>query len=143
MTLSFKFKIALLIFISLGFGHSYALELSERLNFKLAGILTQNIVVIDRGSEDHVRQDDHIKITVDGRFVARALCLKTKGQHSFWKIYRSIETHLFIVGNQFQLEAINLKDVAPNILAEKYKDWESVYSMFDELIWQQKKNQLK
>jgi hypothetical protein len=67
-----------------------ALEPFERLkNVKILKTFKGNIVQIDRGIEDGILRNDHIKLVNDSEgFASRALCIKTNATTSHWKLYR-------------------------------------------------------
>ena len=68
----------------------FSLESFERLkDVKILKVIETNIVMIDRGLEDGILINDHAKLSqeTDG-YSARALCLLTKANVSYWKLYR-------------------------------------------------------
>ena len=68
----------------------FSLESFERLkSVKILKVIETNIVMIDRGLEDGILINDHAKLSqeTDG-YSARALCLLTKANVSYWKLYR-------------------------------------------------------
>jgi hypothetical protein len=69
---------------------SFALESFERLkNVKILKVLDRNIIFINRGLEDGIKIHDHAKLSQEeGGYSARAICLKTKANESYWKLYR-------------------------------------------------------
>ena len=68
----------------------YALESFERLNgVKILRVLPKNIILIDRGLEDGILVNDHAKLSQETEgYSARALCIKVRGDMSYWKLYR-------------------------------------------------------
>lgn len=81
------------MWIILGFLFSFklfALESFERLNgVKILKVLDQNIVMLDRGLEDGIIMNDHAKLSQEAEgYSARAICIRARGNTSFWKLYR-------------------------------------------------------
>jgi len=81
------------MWIILGFLFSmqvFALESFERLKgIKILRVIDRNIILIDRGLEDGILIKDHAKLSqeADG-YSARAICLRTKANVSYWRLYR-------------------------------------------------------
>jgi hypothetical protein len=81
------------MWIILGFLFSmqvFALESFERLNgVKILKIIDKNIIMIDRGLEDGILMNDHAKLSQESEgYSARAICVRTKGTVSYWRLYR-------------------------------------------------------
>lgn len=81
------------MWIILGFLFSlnvYALESFERLNnVKILKVLDQNIILVNRGLEDGILQNDHAKFSQEaGGYSARAICVRARPDTSYWKLYR-------------------------------------------------------
>lgn len=81
------------MWIILGFllsAQLFALESFERLNnVKILKVLDKNIILMDRGIEDGIMKNDHIKLSQEaGGYSARALCVRAKATTSYWKLYR-------------------------------------------------------
>lgn len=68
----------------------FALEPFERLkDVKILKVIDKNIILVDRGLEDGILVNDHVKLSqeTDG-YSARAICVRTKATLSYWKLYR-------------------------------------------------------
>ncbi len=81
------------MWIILGFLFSFqlhALESFERLNgVKILRVLDKNIIMVNRGLEDGILLNDHAKLSQEGEgYSARAICIKARGDNSYWKLYR-------------------------------------------------------
>lgn len=70
--------------------HVQALESFERLNgVKILRILDKNIIMVNRGLEDGIAVNDHAKFSQEGEgYSARAICVRSRGDNSYWKLYR-------------------------------------------------------
>jgi hypothetical protein len=69
---------------------AFAFDTNESIsNVKILKALSGNIVLLNRGLEDGLTRNDHIKISneVTG-FSSRAICLKAKASTSYWRLYR-------------------------------------------------------
>lgn len=67
-----------------------ALSSFEQLkNVKILKVLPKNIVLVDRGLEDGLLRNDHVKFSHEAEgYSSRAICLQAKAETSYWKLYR-------------------------------------------------------
>lgn len=74
-----------------------ALEPFEKLNnVKIIRILPDNIVLLNRGIEDGIMRNDHVKLSNDTNgYTSRAICLKVSSDVSYWRIYRVPSSEAF------------------------------------------------
>ncbi len=81
------------MWIILGFLLSFsamALEPFEAIKgVKILRVLEKNIILVNRGMEDGIQVNDHAKFSLetDG-YSARAICVRSKSDMSYWKLYR-------------------------------------------------------
>jgi len=56
---------------------------------KILRVLEKNIILVNRGMEDGIQVNDHAKFSLetDG-YSARAICVRSKSDMSYWKLYR-------------------------------------------------------
>jgi hypothetical protein len=68
----------------------FALESYEHIkNVKILKALPGNIILINRGLEDGLSRNDHIKFSNEASgFNSRGICLKSKAATSYWRLYR-------------------------------------------------------
>lgn len=68
----------------------FALSSFEKIkNVKILKVLPKNIVLIDRGLEDGLLRNDHVKFSHEAEgYTSRAICLQAKAETSYWKLYR-------------------------------------------------------
>jgi len=111
--------IFLVFFISLS---SYALESFEKIPaVKILKTFPQNIILVNRGIEDGIQKNDHIKLTTeDGGFAARALCLQVRPETSYWKLYRVAQTELISMDETYNIVGMATSEIPESI--EKFKD---------------------
>lgn len=115
-----KNLLIVLFFLTL-FSHHHvllALTLNEELNTQILKIYPQDIVALNRGAEDGVVEQDHIKLMNGGTFIGRGLCFKTTKKNSYWKFYRVQNAKKLNLQDSYKLISINLSDVRPVILKE-------------------------
>lgn len=56
---------------------------------KILKVLPKNVVLVDRGIEDGLLRNDHVKFSHDAEgFSSRGICLQAKATTSYWKLYR-------------------------------------------------------
>lgn len=67
-----------------------ALSSFEQLkDVKILKVLPNNIVMVDRGLEDGLSRNDHVKFSHEANgFSSRGICLQSKISTSYWKLYR-------------------------------------------------------
>jgi hypothetical protein len=81
-------------------------------NVKIIRILPDNIIVLNRGLEDGIIRNDHAKISHDSSgYNARALCLRTSQDLSYWKLYRIPHSESFSLDNVYNLVGISDKEI--------------------------------
>lgn len=81
--------ISLLIFL---FSLSvFALDQNEELTAGITNIFAPDIARIDRGTDDGVRLNDHVKFYRNGLYIARAVIIHTYNNYSYAKIYRVVD----------------------------------------------------
>jgi hypothetical protein len=81
------------MWIILGFLFSFsawALEPFEALKgVKILRVLEKNIILVNRGMEDGIQVNDHAKFSLETEgYTSRAICVRAKGDMSYWKLYR-------------------------------------------------------
>ncbi len=82
------------LFISLS---ASALSSFEQLkNVKILKVFPKNIIMVDRGIEDGLLRNDHVKFSHESEgYSSRAICLQAKATMSYWKLYRVPNGSLF------------------------------------------------
>lgn len=70
--------------------YSFGLESFERLkNVRILKAYPDNVILINKGLEDGIMRNDHVKFTNDLEgYASRGLCVKASRETSYWKIYR-------------------------------------------------------
>jgi hypothetical protein len=125
------FFLSILLQSSIGF----SLEINESLKFKLIQILDQNVIVISRGVEDDITEQDHVKIYYRKNLLARAVCIKSNMQTSYWKVYRTIKPNVFKQGVQYTLKDIQLSGIAPEYTSVDLNKYKKEINDFSESKW--------
>lgn len=110
-----------------------ALEPFERLkNVKILKTLPGNIVLLDRGIEDGIIRNDHIKLSNEAEgYASRAVCVRAAAATSYWKLYRVPHTEAFskdyvytIVGyadQEIPTQIAGIRDTNVEIIEEEKK----------------------
>lgn len=102
-----------ILFIILTSLSAWALEPFEQIkNVKILKSLSHNVVMIDRGLEDGLERNDHIKFSseVEG-YTSRAICLKSKATTSFWRIYRVPNEKAFSMDYSYTISGLADKEI--------------------------------
>ena len=105
---------------------TYALEFNDIIN-KLSVIKAydDNYLVLNRGLEDGIIKGDHIKLTNENGYIARAICIKASMLLSHWKVYRVVNPELLSFDDYYVLKSMNQSD-SPFVLQlrEVHLDYE-------------------
>ena len=111
--------IFLVFFISLS---CFALESFEKIpGVKILKTFPQNIILINRGVEDGIQRNDHIKLTSEsGGYAARALCVQARMDTSYWKLYRVAQTELISMDESYTIVGMANSEIP--IAIEKLRD---------------------
>lgn len=81
-------RVLILLLLS---ANAWALEIDERLTLRLIGLSeSKKTVLINRGLEDGLAQNDHAKFFVSAGVVARGVCIKLSPTRSVWSLYRMV-----------------------------------------------------
>lgn len=80
-----------------------ALEPFERItNVKILRVLPDNTLMLNRGLEDGILRNDHIKLSSSTEgFRARAICLRAAPTVSYWRLYRVPHADAFSLDNEY------------------------------------------
>lgn len=94
-----------------------ALEAYDKLpDIRIIRTLPGNVIQINRGLEDGISKDDHGKfLAADGNFGARGLCLRSRFESSYWKLYRVPYSEVFSKDNAYTLVGIDRYEIPPRI----------------------------
>lgn len=98
----------------------YALDSVDELKSKILKVYDKNIIVLNRGLEDGVVINDHIKITDSNGFIARGICIKRGIKTAHFKIYRVNNPKLISKDLTYLLSSINQSQM-PKDIEENYK----------------------
>lgn len=116
-------------------GSVIALEFEEKLKVKVLHILDDNVVILSRGLEDDINEEDHIHIRHKNQVLARAICISAGMQTSYWKVYRTINPRLIQAGKNYEIQDIQRMGIAPDQLSIDKKKYEKQFQRFSERKW--------
>lgn len=86
-----------------------ALDNAEVLpNIRILQVLPQNVVMLNRGIEDGIFKGDHIRLVNMDGYAARAVCLSVRGEASYWRLYRIVNTES--ISKDFVYKMIGMND---------------------------------
>lgn len=117
----------LILFIST---HLSALELGEKINFRISKILPENIIEVNLSQSEQIKVNEQVKILDEKSFVARALCLKIEANRSFWKVYRVVQPKIFKKKRSFVMKAIPTRDVPWEYFNRPINEYQQVITNF-------------
>lgn len=111
--------------------YGYALESSDIMDTQILKAYNKNILVLNRGLEDAIYRNDHIKLTNDNGFIARGICIKVTMLASHWKIYRVVRPELVSKDTIYQMRSINQSLTPQDIAKLKQVDFSQYFSYGD------------
>lgn len=90
-----------------------ALDATEKLtNVKILRTLPDNIVQLNRGLEDGIYVNDHMKMSHEtAGYVARGICVKASAETSYWRLYRIPESEAFSKDYSYTISGIADKQI--------------------------------
>lgn len=109
-----------------------SLDINESMNSKILKVYPKNVFAIDRGLEDGINVDEHVKLTSKDGFIARGLCIKSSLRYSLLKIYRVVRPELVSRDTKYHLHSMKLSEIAPQIKELKAFDFTDDYKDFSE-----------
>lgn len=87
-----------------------------------------NILVINRGLEDGIYKGDHIKLTNQSGYIARAICIKTHMLLSHWKVYRVVHPELLSFDENYRLTSMNQSEIPKDLRRYRTADFSGEYN---------------
>ncbi len=92
---------------------AFALESYEHIkNVKILKALPGNIILVNRGIEDGLSRNDHIKFSNEASgFNSRAICLKSKAETSYWRLYRLPDAAAFSKDYVYTIHGISDREI--------------------------------
>ncbi|MGE3610410.1 MAG: hypothetical protein AB7I27_12540 [Bacteriovoracaceae bacterium] len=92
---------------------AFAIGPDEKLtNVKILRVLTNNIIQFDRGLEDDINVNNHIKILHETEgFAARAICIKSSSETSYWRLYRVPNSEAFSKDYVYTLAGLDDQEI--------------------------------
>ncbi len=91
---------------------AYALDLSEKISFKILKIFPDtNTIIINRGAEDYINTGEHIKIKIGPKFITRAIAIQVNLQVSYWKLYRVANPELVTIDTQYTMHSLLASEI--------------------------------
>lgn len=123
-----------------------ALTYNERFDVQIIKVYDKNVLVLNRGLEDGIVKNDHIKLTTPDGFIARGVCIKEGMMSSHWKIYRVVRPELVSKDTIYHLNSMNQSEIPEDIqelytnvdFSREYKDWDEK-DLNEQLRLQQKR----
>ena len=121
-----KFLVFLLTAFSLC---AHALEYNDVLpRVNVIKAYDDNFLVINRGIEDGIYKGDHIKLTNQNGYIARAICIKASMLISHWKVYRVVNPELLSYDDDYKLKSMNQSKIPESIAAIKEEDFDDQFN---------------
>lgn len=122
---------------------SFSMINNDDFEARILKLNEENILVLDRGIEDGVERGDHVKITNNFGFMARAIALRAGMLTSHWKIYRVTNPDKISKDITYKVTNINNHEVAEKYMDFKVEDTSSDHTDFNEaelLAWGKKED---
>lgn len=139
-------KFLLLLILLFTYSTAFALIGNDGFQARILKVNDDNIFVLDRGIEDGVEPKDHIKITNQLGFIARAICLRTGMITSHWKIYRVINPEKISKDVRYSVRSIKKSQVPEkyaNLLEEDFSEEFTDFTESELFAWAKKEDDEK
>ncbi len=104
-------KLLILLFLGLRFTQVFALDIGEKLDVKILRVLPNKTVVISRGAEDYINFNEHIKLKIGDKFIARGIVVQVNMQLAYVKLYRIANPDYINTDRDYTLHSINTSEV--------------------------------
>lgn len=99
---------------------AFALDPMETLpNIKIIQVLPDNVVMINRGVEDGIYKGDHTRFVNTDGYAARAICLSSQSEASYWRLYRIVNPETISKDFVYEIIGMNLSEIPENKTAIK------------------------
>ena len=122
---------SLILFLIIA-GNVFALESTDVMETQILKAYDNNVLVINRGLEDGIYRNDHIKLINQNGFIARGICIKTTLLVSHFRIYRVTRPELVSKDDLYQLRSINQSRIPRDIAALKKVDFTKFFNVYDD-----------
>ena len=112
--------------------HALALESTDVMDTQILKAYDFNVLVVNRGLEDGIFRNDHIKLTNDNGFIARGICIKSTLLVSHFRIYRVTRPELVSKDDIYKLRSINQSRIPRDIASLKKVDFSEFFNEWDD-----------
>ena len=106
----------------------FAIDSSDILKVSIIKHYDKNVLVINRGLEDGIYKADHIKLTNQEGYIARAICIKASMLISHWKVYRVVRPELMSYDSVYTLSSMNQSEIPRDLRAFQKKLFNDDYN---------------
>ena len=99
---------------------AFAIDPLETLsNIRIKEVLPDNIVLLTRGTEDGIHKGDHARLVNLEGYAARAVCLSSHLERSYWKLYRIVSAETISKDFVYKMIGMNLSEIPQSMLGLK------------------------
>lgn len=123
---------SLILFLLFSIQQVFALESTDVMDTQILKAYDYNVLVLNRGLEDGIHRNDHIKLTNDNGFIARGICIKTSLLVSHFRVYRVSRPELVSKDAIYQLRSINQSKIPRDIAKLKRVDFSPYFNTYND-----------
>lgn len=121
-------KLLIFLLTAFSFG-AHALEYNDVLpRVNVIKAYKNNFLVINRGLEDAIFKGDHIKLTNQNGYIARAICIKASMLISHWKVYRVVNPELLSYDDNYKLRSMNQSEIPDQLKGFRTADFDDRFN---------------
>lgn len=121
-------KLLTLLFLSFIYS-AHSLEFNDVLpRVNVIKAYDGNFLVLNRGLEDGIFKADHIKLTNQNGYIARAICIKAGMLISHWKVYRVVNPELLSYDDNYKLLSMNQSEIPNELKGFRKADFDEQFN---------------
>lgn len=126
-------SLILFLFLLLSYASGVlALESTDVMETQILKAYNFNVLVVNRGLEDGIYRNDHVKLTNQNGFIARGICIKSTLLVSHFRIYRVTRPELVSKDDLYQLRSINQSRIPRDIATLKKVDFTKFFNEYND-----------
>lgn len=107
-----------------------ALVYGDKMTGRVLKAYNENYLVLNRGLEDGIFKNEHVKITNEQGYVSRAICVKPRMMISHCKVYRVVNPQLLSLDNEYTISSIKQSEIPDDLKRLKDIDYSNRYNDF-------------
>ena len=127
----YQFLVFFYLVTSMFISNLWSMDINDLIDTRILKTYPKyNVLVFNRGKEDGVYKNDHMKITNQQGFIARGICLKSTMQTSHWKMYRVVHPEFLSKDATYHLHSMNMSEIPAEFRHHLKRDYQKTFNDF-------------